>query len=278
MPIRIHKPTSPGRRKSSVDAFRDITKSTPEKALTEALHRGSGRNSQGKISVRHRGGGHARRYRLVDFRQEKLDMPATVLAVEYDPNRTARIALVEYGDKERRYILAPEGTRPGHIMLSSMNKIDVQPGNRLPLKHIPTGMLVYNLELVPGRGGKIVRSAGSSATIMALEGGFAHIKLPSGEVRMIPADARATVGQVSNIDYRNIRWGKAGRKRWLGIRPSVRGKAMNPVDHPHGGGEGNQPIGLKSGPKTYTGKLALGVKTRSHNKVTNRFIVKRRTT
>lgn len=276
MSVQQYKPSSPGRRKSSVDDFSDITKTVPEKSLTVAIRKRGGRNSQGKITVRHHGGGHRQRYRLVDFRQERLDAPVKVLAIEYDPNRSARIALCEFADKERRYVLAPLGMKVGDTVVSSASQAEMNVGNRMPLKFIPSGVMVHNIELIPGRGGKIVRSAGSGATVMAIEAGMVHLKLPSGEIRMLPELARASVGQVSNVDHRNVRLGKAGRMRWLGVRPSVRGKAMNPVDHPHGGGEGLQPIGLKSGPKTVYGKLALGVKTRRKNKVTNRFIVRSR--
>lgn len=230
----------------------------------------------GRITVRHHGGGHKQRYRLVDFRQDRLDAPAKALAVEYDPNRSSRLVLCEFQDHERRYILAPLGLKVGDVIVSSNAQAEIRSGNRMPLKFIPSGVMVHNIELIPGRGGKMGRSAGSGATVMALEAGMVHLKLPSGEIRMVPEMARASVGQVGNVDHRNVRLGKAGRMRWLGVRPTVRGKAMNPVDHPHGGGEGNQPVGLKSGPKTVYGKLALGVKTRRKNKVTTRFIVRSR--
>lgn len=276
MGVRIYKPINPGRRKSSVDDYSDITKKVPEKALTVAMRKRGGRNSQGKITVRHQGGGHKQRYRLVDFQQKRLDARAKILGIEYDPNRSGRIALCEFEDGERRYMLAPLGMKVGDVVVSSLAQAEMSLGNRMPLKFIPSGVMVHNIELIPGRGGKIVRSAGSGATVMAMEAGMVHVKLPSGEIRMLPESARASIGQVSNIDHRNVRLGKAGRMRWLGVRPSVRGKAMNPVDHPHGGGEGNQPVGLKSGPKTVYGKLALGVKTRRKNKVTSRFIVRSR--
>jgi large subunit ribosomal protein L2 len=275
MPVRILKPTSPGRRRASTLSFAELTKKAPEKSLLERINRQGGRNNQGKISVRHQGGGHKRRYRLVDFRQDRYDVPAQVLAIEYDPNRSAFIALIEYPDKEKRYILAPEGLKTGATVVSSRNQAEIKTGNRLPLEKIPTGMMIHNIELSLGRGGAIVRSAGAAAQLMAVEGDNAQIKLPSGEVRLVPKLNQATIGQVSNVDHGNVRLGKAGRMRWLGIRPTVRGKAMNPVDHPHGGGEGLQPIGLKH-PKTPWGKPALGVKTRRKKKYSNRLIVKRR--
>lgn len=276
MGVKLYKPTSPGRRNSSVDDFADITSTKPYKPLTVALHRQAGRNNQGKITVRHQGGGMARRYRLVDFNREKFDVDANVLTIEYDPNRNARIALIEYTGGGKSYIIAPDGLKVGMSIRSSRNKLDVNVGNRMPLEFIPAGMMVHCVELRPGKNGLLARAAGNGVTVMSMEGDFVQAKLPSGEVRMFEKSCLATVGQVSNTEYRTIRWGRAGRQRLRGIRPTVRGKAMNPVDHPHGGGEGLQPIGLKH-PKTPQGKPALGVKTRNKKKHTNRFIIKRRT-
>lgn len=275
MGIKRYKPTTAGRRKSSVDDFSDITKSKPEKSLIKIKKRSGGRNFQGKITVRHRGGGAKRYLRLVDFRQDKYNLPAEVKAIEYDPNRGARLALVGYQDGQKSYILAPVDLKVGDKVVSSDNKCEINIGNRLPLKNIPTGTAVYNVELTPGKGGELARSAGSQASLMAIDAGYAHLKLPSGEVRMVKEDCLASIGQVSNPDYRSIRWGKAGRMRMRGRRPTVRGKAMNPVDHPHGGGEGKHPIGLTH-PKTPQGKPALGPKTRKKGKKSNRFIIKRR--
>jgi len=274
MAIRIYKPVTGGRRKASVSTFEEITKTEPEKSLIQIRKKRAGR-SHGKISVRHQGGGHKQFYRIIDFKLDKFNQTAKVLAIEYDPNRTARIALVLYTDGEKRYIIAPDGLKVGDEFVSSKEKIEIKVGNRMPLEYIPVGVMIYNLELVPGGGGKVVRSAGNGALIQAVEGNFAQVRLPSGEIRLIPKKAMATVGQVSNIDKINVRLGKAGRMRWLGVRPTVRGKAMNPVDHPHGGGEGHNPIGLKH-PKTPWGKPALGVKTRKKHKYSNKFIIKRR--
>lgn len=275
MAIKIYKPTSPGRRNSSVDSFADVTAKEPTKSLVVMLQKHSGRNNQGKITVRHRGGGAKRYYRLVDFRQEKFDMPATVVGIEYDPFRSARIAKVRYEDGEVRYILAPTDIHVGSIVLSSRKAITPNIGARMPIRYIPIGTLVHNIELSPGDGGKIVRGAGLVAKLLAVESGFGQIKLPSGEVRALAEDCAATIGTVSNPDHSLIRYGKAGRMRHRGRRPAVRGKAMNPVDHPHGGGEGHNPIGLKH-PKTPWGKPALGVKTRKANKWSDKFILKRR--
>jgi len=275
MGVRRHKPTTAGRRRSSGDDFSDITKSKPEKSLTKTLKKHSGRNNQGKITVRHRGGGHKRRYRLVDFAQMRLDDDATVLAIEYDPNRSARIALLQYADGTKVYILSADGVQVGQTITSTEGTADLNPGNRMPIGHIATGTLIYNIELTPGRGGKIVRSAGTSAVVMSQDAGFVQVKLSSGEIRKFDERCRASIGKVSNPDWGNIRWGKAGRMRHRGRRPTVRGKVMNPVDHPHGGGEGNQPIGLKH-PKTPQGKPALGVKTRDKKKKSSAFIVTRR--
>jgi len=275
MAVRIYKPTSPGRRRSSVSSFGEITKRKPVKSLTVIVKRQAGRNVHGKITVRHQGGGHKRYYRLVDFKQDRYDVPAKVAAIEYDPNRSARIALLEYPDGEKRYILSPLGLEVGMTVVSSRTRVPVQVGNRAPISEIPVGMTVHNVELVPGKGGEIVRSAGAAAVIQAVEGDYAQIKMPSGEIRQVLKAAAATIGQVGNVDHANIRWGKAGRMRHRGIRPSVRGKVMNPVDHPHGGGEGVNPIGLKY-PKTPWGKHALGVKTRRKYRRSDRLIMQRR--
>lgn len=275
MAVKIYKPTSPGRRKSSVSDFRDLTKKEPEKSLIVVKKSTGGRNNQGKITTRHRGGGVKRYYRIVDFKRTQFDMPAKVTALEYDPNRSARIALIEYTDEKKAYILAPIDLHVGDTVISSQQKIDIMPGNRLCLKNIPVGTMIHGLEITPGRGAQLVRSAGNTAQLMALDGEVAHVKLPSGEIRLFRANCMATIGQVGNIDHQNVRLGKAGRRRLLGWRPSVRGKAMNPVDHPHGGGEGNQPIGL-SGPKTPQGKPALGLRTRKKKKYSNNVILKRR--
>ncbi|MCD4705589.1 50S ribosomal protein L2 [bacterium] len=278
MGIRKYKPTTPGRRKSSVQDFSDITKKNPEKSLTVIKKRSGGRNNQGKITVRHRGGGAKRYIRIIDFKQNRFDDVATVSAIEYDPNRGSRLALIKYEDNEKKYIIAPIGMKVGDKIVSSKKEdIEIKSGNRTLLKNIPSGMGVYNIELVPGKGGQIARGAGTIVKLMAVEGKYAQLKMPSGEIRLVPKDCMATIGQASNPDYRLIRWGKAGRMRHKGIRPTVRGKVMNPVDHPHGGGEGNQPIGLKH-PKTPWGKPALGVKTRNKKKSSNSLIIKRRKT
>lgn len=273
MGIRVYKPTTPGRRKSSVQTFDDVTSKKPHKSLTTNRKQQAGR-SHGKISVRHRGGGAKRRIRVVDWKQEKIDVPGTIKTIEYDPNRGARIALVAYADGEKRYILAPQGVTVGSTIVTSSKKGEPLPGNRFALENIPIGMSIYNVELQPGKGGQMVRGAGASATLMAVEGKWATVKIPSGEVRMVPKQCMASIGSVSNPDWRLIRWGKAGRTRHRGIRPTVRGKAMNPVDHPHGGGEGRNPIGLKR-PKTPTGKPALGVKTR-RSRSSDKLIIRRR--
>lgn len=274
MGIKKYKPTSPGRRISNVDDFEDITQNTPLKNLTMAKKRKAGRNSSGKITIRHRGGGAKRRIRLIDFKQDKFDIPAKVETIEYDPNRNSRIALVLYKDGERRYIVATDGLKVGDTVISSQKEIEVKSGNRMPIKFIPSGMFVHSVELTPGKGGELGRGAGTSIKVLGTEGKKAQIKLPSSEVRLIPMDCLVTVGVVGNADYKNIRWGKAGRLRHRGFRPSVRGKAMNPCDHPHGGGEARNSIGLK-GPKTPWGKYALGVKTRKSRK-SNKMIVSRR--
>jgi len=275
MPIKKYKPTTPGRRKASVDTFEDITSKTPHKALIVKKNRKAGRNSQGRITVRHRGGGAKKSYRLIDFKRDKYDIPAKVATIEYDPNRGARIALLNYADGEKRYMIASQEIGVGTPVLSSQQKIEAATGNRMPIKHIPIGLFLYNIELVPGNGAKFVRGAGTSAQLMAVEGDKAQIKMPSGEIRLVSKDCSATVGQVSNPDKRRVRLGKAGRTRHKGIRPTVRGKAMNPVDHPHGGGEGRNPIGLKA-PKTPWGKPALGVKTRKKKKPSGKDIVRGR--
>lgn len=275
MAVRKYKPTTAGRRRASVLRSEDLHSGKPLKKLLVARRRRSGRNNQGRITVRHRGGGAKRHYRLVDFLQDKFNIPGIVERLEYDPNRSARIALVAYPDGDKRYLLATEGLHVGDTVVTSKEKVEMRPGNRTRLEHIPSGVAVSNIELRPGQGGRVVRSAGAAATVMSLEGGFAQLKMPSTEIRLFSKDAMATIGQVSNVDWRNVRLGKAGRTRYYGIRPAVRGKVMNPVDHPHGGGEGKHPIGLKH-PKTPWGKPALGVRTRRRTKATNRFIVQRR--
>jgi large subunit ribosomal protein L2 len=273
MGIRRYKPTSAGRRNMSVSTFEEITKKRPEKRLIEPLKKHAGRNNQGKITTRHRGGGHKRFYRIIDFKRNKLNIPAKVASIEYDPNRSARIALLNYVDGEKRYILAPNGIQVGDTLMSGP-EAEIRVGNALPLRLIPLGTQVHNIELYIGRGGQLVRSAGVAAQLVAKEGDYATLRLPSGETRLIHANCMATIGQVGNIDHQNIRIGKAGRNRWLGKRPTVRGSVMNPRDHPHGGGEGRAPIGMST-PKTKWGKPARGVKTR-HNPRTDRFIIRRR--
>jgi len=275
MAVKKYKPTTPGRRGASVLVNKDLAKSRPKKSLVKPLKKKAGRNAQGKITVRHRGGGSKRLYREVDFKRLQFDIPATVKSLEYDPNRTANIALVSYQNGSWAYILAPEGLKVGDVVMSSQNKIDINIGNRMPLKYIPVGTTVYNVELQPGRGGKLARSAGNVVVLRAVDAGYAHLKLPSGEVRMVPQDCLASIGQVSNSELANVRIGKAGRVRHMGRRPQVRGKAMNPVDHAHGGGEGGASIGLKH-PKTPTGKPALGVKTRKKGKPSDKLIIRRR--
>jgi large subunit ribosomal protein L2 len=274
MGIKVYKPTTAGRRHSSVQTFDDVTTIVPYKKLIISQKEMAGRRSSGTISVRHRGGGVKRNVRVIDWKFDKLDIPASVQTIEYDPNRGARIALVAYADGEKRYILAPNGLTVGMSIVASKEKGEPTPGNRFPLERIPEGMSVYNVELKPGGGGQMVRGAGTSASLLAIEGEWATIKLPSGETRLVSKNCMASIGDVSNPDWRLIRWGKAGRVRLRSIRPTVRGKAMNPVDHPHGGGEARNSIGLPY-PKTPTGKHALGVKTRN-NKVTDRFIIRRR--
>ncbi len=274
MGIKVYKPTSPGRRNMSVLTFEEITKEEPEKSLVVPLKKHSGRNNEGHITVRHRGGGVKRKYRIIDFKRDKDNIPAKVAAIEYDPNRTANIALLHYKDGEKRYIIAPLGLKVGDIVMSGEN-VDIKVGNALPLRNIPVGTIIHNIELYPGRGGQLVRAAGGAAQLMAKEGDYAHVRLPSGEIRMIHLDCRATIGQVGNLDHENVSIGKAGRKRHMGIRPTVRGSAMNPVDHPHGGGEGKAPIG-RPAPVTQWGKPTLGYKTRKKNKESDKYIIKRR--
>ncbi len=274
MAVKKFKPTSPARRFMTVSAFEEITKKEPERSLLEPLKKHAGRNAYGRITVRHRGGGNRQKYRVIDFKRNKMDMPATVIGIEYDPNRSANIALLQYEDGEKRYIIAPLGLTDGDVVISSATA-DIKPGNALPISSIPVGTLIHNIELSPGKGGQLVRSAGNSAQLMAKEGKYAQVRLPSGEVRMVRINCMATIGQVGNIDHENISIGKAGRKRHMGIRPTVRGVVMNPNDHPHGGGEGKSPIGMPS-PVTPWGKPALGLKTRKKNKESNKFIVKRR--
>ncbi len=276
MGIKKFKPTTPSRRWMSGPDFTEITKDRPERSLLLPLTKTGGRNSYGRITVRHQGGGHKRMLRIVDFRRDIFDIPAKVMAIEYDPNRTARLALLEYPDKKKRYILAPLGLNVGDEIVSSNEKgAEIKPGNCLLLKHIPSGTLVHNIELAKGKGGQIVRSAGGSAQIMAKEGEFAHIKLPSGEVRLVHLECHATIGQIGRIEHEAISIGKAGKKRWLGIRPTVRGLAMNPVDHPHGGGEGKSGQGNPH-PVTPWGVPTKGYKTRKRVKYSNKFIVKHR--
>ena len=273
MAVKKYKPVTPGQRGMTGSTFDEITKTEPERNLIVALRRHGGRNAQGRITVRHRGGGQRRYQRIVDFKRDKPDIPAKVVAVEYDPNRSARLALLQYSDGEKRYILAPLGLNVGDIVVSSA-KADIRPGNCLPLANIPVGTMVHNIELQQGKGGQLVRSAGGAAQLLAKEGEYAQIRMPSGEVRMVQQMCYATVGQVGNLDHSNIKLGKAGRKRHMGIRPTVRGTAMSPRDHPHGGGEGRQPTGMPS-PKSPWGKPTRGYKTRK-NKRTDKYIIRRR--
>ncbi len=274
MAIRKIKPTTPGQRGMTVSSFDEITCTTPERSLLEDLKSSGGRNKAGRITVRHRGGGAKRKYRIIDFKRNKDGVPAKVATIEYDPNRSANIALLHYADGEKRYILAPVGLSVGDKVMSGEGA-DIKPGNALPLASIPTGTLIHNLEIRPGAGGQLVRSAGVYAQLMAKEGNYAQVRLPSGEVRKIRKECRATIGEVGNIDHGNISIGKAGRKRHMGIRPTVRGSVMNPNDHPHGGGEGKTGIG-RPGPVTPWGKPALGYKTRKKNKPSNQYIVKKK--
>ena len=275
MAIKTYKPTTPARRGMTVSAFEGVDKKAkPERSLVETLKKHSGRNSYGHITVRHKGGGNKRKYRIIDFKRQKTDMPATVQRIEYDPNRSAFIALVKYEDGELSYILAPNGLKAGDVVISSANA-DIKPGNCLPIANIPVGTVIHNVELQPGHGAQMVRSAGTAAQLMAKEGELAQVRLPSGEVRYVRTTCCAVIGQVGNLDHENVHIGKAGRTRHMGIRPTVRGSVMNPCDHPHGGGEGRAPIG-RSGPVTPWGKPALGYKTRKTKNPTNKFIVKRR--
>ena len=275
MSIKTYKPTTPSRRHMSVSGFDGVDKhAKPQKELVEVLKKHSGRNSYGRITVRHQGGGNRKKYRVIDFKRDKMDVPATVLRLEYDPNRSAYIALVEYTDGERRYILAPVGLNVGDTVLSSA-AADIKPGNALPLANIPVGTVIHNIELYPGKGAQLVRSAGVAAQLMAKENGMATVRLPSGEYRKVRLNCIACIGQVGNVDHANIAVGKAGRKRHMGIRPTVRGSVMNPCDHPHGGGEGKAPVG-RPGPVTPWGKPAMGYKTRKKKNATDKFIVKRR--
>jgi large subunit ribosomal protein L2 len=271
--IKHFKPTSPGLRGMTVSTFEEITREKPEKSLVRGKRQTAGRNVHGRMTVRHKGGGHRRAYRLIDFKRGKDGVPARVASIEYDPNRSARIALLHYADGEKRYIIAPVGLIVGDQVISGPGA-DIKPGNALALANIPAGSMVHNVELKPGKGAQIVRAAGSSAQLMAKEGDFAHLRLPSGEVRLVRLECRATVGQVSNIEHENINIGKAGRKRWMGVRPTTRGVAQNPVDHPHGGGEGKSPIGRQ--PSTPWGKPAMGKKTRRAHRQSEKYIVKRR--
>ncbi len=274
MAIKKLNPITPGTRGMSVSEFEEITCTTPERSLLAPIKKTGGRNKHGHITVRHIGGGAKRKYRIVDFKRNKDGVPAKVSTIEYDPNRTANIALLTYADGEKRYILAPLGLKVGDEVVSG-DTADIKPGNALKIANIPVGTLIHNIELKPGRGGQCVRSAGASAQLMAKEGAYAQVRMPSGEVRMIPVDAKATIGQIGNLDYSNISIGKAGRKRHMGVRPTVRGSAMNPCDHPHGGGEGKSPIG-RPGPVTPWGKPALGYKTRKKKNPSNKLIVRRR--
>ena len=274
MGIKHFRPYTPSRRNMTSSTFEEITKKTPEKSLLATKKKNSGRNSYGRITVRHQGGGNRQKYRIIDFKRLKDDMEATVVGIEYDPNRSANIALIEYTDGTKSYILAPQGLTDGDKVVSG-EKADIKPGNAMPISCIPVGTLIHNIELNPGQGGKLVRSAGQEAQLMAKEGAYAHVRLPSGEMRLISVRCRATIGTIGNSDHENIKLGKAGRTRHLGIRPSVRGSVMNPNDHPHGGGEGRAPVG-HSGPMTPWGKPALGYKTRNKKKLSNKFIVKRR--
>ena len=274
MAIKVYKPTTNARRNMSVTDYSELSKVAPEKSLLEPLKKHSGRNSYGRITVRHKGGGNRRKYRVIDFKRQKFGVEATVKTLEYDPNRSAFIALVEYTDGEKAYIIAPQDLKVGDKIVSGPDA-DIKPGNALPLKNIPTGTFIHNVELYPGRGAQLARSAGIMAQLMAKENGMALLRLPSGELRNVPAACMATIGQVGNTDHENVKIGKAGRKRHLGVRPTVRGSVMNPNDHPHGGGEGKSPVG-RPGPVTPWGKPTLGYKTRKHHKSSDKLIVKRR--
>ena len=274
MGMKHFRPITPSRRNMTVSTFEEITKKTPEKSLLAKKKEKAGRNSYGRITVRHQGGGNRQKYRIIDFKRMKDDMPATVIGIEYDPNRSANIALIQYEDGTKSYILAPVGLKDGDKVVSGQ-KVDIKPGNAMPIESIPVGTMIHNIELHPGQGGKMVRAAGQEAQLMAKEGKYAHVRLPSGEMRLVMTRCRATIGTVGNTDHENVNIGKAGRTRHMGIRPTVRGSVMNPVDHPHGGGEGRAPVG-HAGPMTPWGKPALGYKTRNKKKLSNKFIVKRR--
>ena len=274
MGIKFYKPTTPGRRGMSVSTFEEITTNKPERSLLSSLKKNSGRNSYGRITVRHHGGGNRRKYRIIDFKRNRVGDAATVMTVEYDPNRSANIALIQYADGEKAYILAPQKLNVGDTVVAGPSA-DIKPGNCLPIENIPVGTKIHNIEMYPGKGGQLSRSAGTSAQLMAKENGYAQVRLPSGEVRMIALNCRATIRVIGNADHVNVKLGKAGRKRHMGIRPTVRGSVMNPCDHPHGGGEGKSPIG-RPGPVTPWGKPALGYKTRKKKNKSNKFIVKRR--
>ena len=274
MGIKQFRPTTPSRRGMTVSTFEEITKTKPEKSLTTSLKKNAGRNSYGRITVRHQGSGSRRKYRIIDFKRRKVDVPATVVSIEYDPNRTANIALLQYEDGEKAYILAPIGLTVGSKVMAGKNA-DIKPGNSLPISSIPVGTMIHCIELKPGKGAQMVRSAGNAAQLMAKEGKYAHVRLPSGEMRLVSVDCIATIGQIGNTEHENIKLGKAGKSRWLGKRPEVRGSVMNPNDHPHGGGEGKSPVG-RPGPVTPWGKPALGYKTRNAKKASSKFITKRR--
>ena len=274
MPTKKYNPTSPARRHMTVSTFEEITKTEPERSLLESMNKAGGRNNYGRITVRHRGGGNRRKYRIIDFKRNKIGS-ATVIGIEYDPNRSANIALVQYEDGEKRYFLAPLGVTDGMVLETNPDGADIKPGNAMKIANIPVGTLIHNIELMPGKGGQLVRTAGASAQLMAKEGKYAQVRLPSGEVRLIAMNCMATIGQIGNLDHENVSIGKAGRKRHMGWRPTVRGSVMNPCDHPHGGGEGRSPIG-RPGPVTPWGKPALGLKTRKKKNLSDKFIVKRR--
>ena len=273
MAIKKYKPTTPGRRGMTVTDYSQLSKVEPERSLLEPMKKAAGRNNTGRITVRHHGGGNRTKYRVIDFKRNKFDVPATVKTLEYDPNRSAHIALIQYEDGEKRYILAAEGMKVGDVIMAGPNT-DIKPGNALPFANIPVGTIIHNVELYPGKGGQLVRSAGNQAQLMAKENGYALVRLPSGEMRNIPLNCIATVGQVGNVDHENVNLGKAGRKRHMGWRPAVRGSVMNPCDHPHGGGEGKSPVG-RPGPVTPWGKPTMGYKTRKHHNRSDKFIVKR---
>ena len=273
MAIKKYKPTTPGRRGMTVTDFSGLSKVEPERSLLEPMKKAAGRNNTGRITVRHHGGGNRTKYRVIDFKRSKFDVPATVKTLEYDPNRSAHIALIQYEDGVKSYILAPEGLKVGDTVMAGPNA-DIKPGNALPFANIPVGTIIHNIELYPGKGGQLVRSAGNMAQLMAKENGYALVRLPSGEMRNVPLNCIATIGQVGNLDHENVNLGKAGRKRHMGWRPTVRGSVMNPCDHPHGGGEGKSPVG-RPGPVTPWGKPAMGYKTRKHHNRSDKFIVKR---